>query len=289
MVIKIIEYKDLAKAENIVVGVAEDSSAQSGGLPPGLEVEIKRLRQIGDLKGKKGELHVVYPAGKGPRRLILCGLGKSHDLDIEKVRQAIGRAIKKCQEIKQWNLAIAVDSFALGKVKTGKATRAAALAGTLALYQYREYKSARKAEEKIMPFKLCLVLREKNLNIRQSKQGEVIAQGANFARTLGNRPGNRLFPQVLAKEAISLGRKYPKITVRVKQKPELSKQGFGALLGVGSGSINPPVLIECIYKGGKTGQAPEPQKRDDHGRRGRHGAAGVRPACEGRRRRVLHP
>ncbi len=256
MALKIIDYKDLLKAENIAVGVVENSSARSRGLPPGLEAEIKRFRQIGDLKGKKDELYVIYPAGKGPRRLILCGLGKSEDLDIEKIRKAIGRAIKKCREIKQWNLTIAADSFALGKVKTGNAAQAAALAGTLALYQYREYKPARKAEEKIMPFKLCLALREKTVNIRQIKQGEIIAEGANFARTLGNRPGNRLFPQALAKEAISLGRKYSKITVRVKQKPELSKQGFGALLGVGSGSINPPVLIECIYRGGKTGQAP---------------------------------
>ncbi|MCK5217941.1 leucyl aminopeptidase [bacterium] len=254
MAIKITDYKNLSKAENIAVGISEDGFARS--LSPVLEAEIKRLRQLGDLKGKKDELHIIYPEGKGPCRLILCGLGKSHDLNIEKVRKTIGRAIKKCREIKQWNLTVAVDSFALGSVKIGNAAQAAALAGTLAIYQYCEYKSAHKAEEKIPPFKLYLALREKTANIRQLKQGEIIAEGANFARTLGNHPGNRLSPRALAKEAISLGRKYPKITVRVKQKPELSKQGFGALLGVGSGSINPPVLIECVYKGGKTGQAP---------------------------------
>src|SRR5205823_11318354 len=46
------------------------------------------------------------------------------------------------------------------------------------------------------------------------------------------------------------------LQVKVWTKAELERGGFGGVLGVGQGSVNPPRLIELTYRGGRPGDAP---------------------------------
>ena len=45
------------------------------------------------------------------------------------------------------------------------------------------------------------------------------------------------------------------LQVKVWTKAELERGGFGGVLGVGQGSVNPPRLIELTYRGGRPGDA----------------------------------
>ena len=82
------------------------------------------------------------------------------------------------------------------------------------------------------------------------------------------------------------------LTCKVWTEAELKKRGFGGILGVGQGSVNPPRLIELTYKGAG-GVGPDRPHREgrlvrlgravDQGREGhgddedRHGRGRVDP------------
>jgi len=244
----------LNSSPTLLVGVFSDFVLPPG-TPAAVIFQLKALRRLGDLAGKSGELHVVYPSGPGPRRLILAGLGDRKDYSWAELRKAAGAALKKAQGLKVRELGLWVESFLAARLDPDEAVRTLSITAEMALYQYREFKPARRPDEKPVPLRLRLHTRRASAG-REAAWGEAVAAGANYTRTLGNRPGNRLFPQSLAQEARALARRYPRLSVRIWQKAELARAGFGALLAVGAGSAHPPVLIELNYRGGRAGQAP---------------------------------
>ena len=72
------------------------------------------------------------------------------------------------------------------------------------------------------------------------------AEGAIFARDLGNKPGNECTPTYLATQAKKLAG--PNLKVRVLNKADMERLKMGALLGVSRGSSQPPKLIVLDYK-----------------------------------------
>ena len=63
---------------------------------------------------------------------------------------------------------------------------------------------------------------------------------------LMNAPSNYKTPQTLADWAVASGREY-NYGVTILDHDELARQGYNALLSVGQGSENPPLLIVCDY------------------------------------------
>jgi leucyl aminopeptidase len=73
----------------------------------------------------------------------------------------------------------------------------------------------------------------------------------SWARDLVNTPAGDLPPAQLAREAQKMA-KAEGLTCKVWTETELKKRGFGGILGVGQGSVNPPRLIELTYTGAGT-------------------------------------
>lgn len=71
---------------------------------------------------------------------------------------------------------------------------------------------------------------------------------------LMNAPSNYKTPQTLADWAVASGRKHD-YSVTILDHDELARQGYNALLSVGQGSENPPLLIICDYN-------PDPSRTD---------------------------
>jgi len=88
------------------------------------------------------------------------------------------------------------------------------------------------------------------------QEGEAIAKGVALAKDLGNLPGNICTPSHLAKQARTMGRKYPKLKVSVVEQAQLEKLGMGSFLSVAKGSREAPKLIVAEYKGGKAKEKP---------------------------------
>ena len=78
-------------------------------------------------------------------------------------------------------------------------------------------------------------------------EARTIAGAVALARDLVNMPSARKTPGWLAAEAAGVAADSG-LSVRIWEPGELAAEGFGGLLGVGSGSARPPRLIELGYK-----------------------------------------
>jgi leucyl aminopeptidase len=74
----------------------------------------------------------------------------------------------------------------------------------------------------------------------------VIWEAQRAMLDLGNAPSNYKTPQTLADWAVQSGRTHG-YGVTIFDHDELARQGYNALLSVGQGSENPPMLIVCDY------------------------------------------
>jgi leucyl aminopeptidase len=81
------------------------------------------------------------------------------------------------------------------------------------------------------------------------KRGQVIASAVTWARDLVNTPAGDLAPDGIAKAARAMAHEVG-LTCKVWTEAQLIQGGFGGILGVGKGSLNPPRLIELRYAGG---------------------------------------
>src|SRR5260221_578259 len=87
------------------------------------------------------------------------------------------------------------------------------------------------------------------------KEAVATADGADFARTLGNLPANLCTPSYLADEAKKLAAQF-KLGIEVLERRDMEKLGMGALLSVTRGSRQPPKLIVLRYSGAAKKKKP---------------------------------
>lgn len=87
------------------------------------------------------------------------------------------------------------------------------------------------------------------------EQSRAIAEGVNFARYLGDCPGNFMTPTQLGKEAESLA-KGTKLKVTVWGKDKIVKEKMDSFFGVSLGSDQEPKFIVMEYKNGPASQKP---------------------------------
>ena len=77
---------------NLFEGVTTPGGA-TGALDRALGGAVSDLIAGGDVKGKAGEVAVLYPRGAvGARRVLVVGLGKAEAFDVEGVRRASAAA-----------------------------------------------------------------------------------------------------------------------------------------------------------------------------------------------------
>lgn len=122
-----------------------------------------------------------------------------------------------------------------------------------ASYHFDQHKS-KKSDRK--PLKLALAVSSANKAAKDAVVwGQCIGTGQNFARDLGNQPGNVAYPGYLAEMARALGDD-DSIEVEVLGETEMLKLGMNALLSVSAGSVSEAQLAVMNYKGGKAKDAP---------------------------------
>lgn len=79
--------------------------------------------------------------------------------------------------------------------------------------------------------------------------GSAAGTGINYARELGNLPGNICTPSYLAQQAKLLAKQSDKLSVKVLNEKQMSSLGMDSLLSVSNGSEEEAKLIVMEYKG----------------------------------------
>jgi leucyl aminopeptidase len=199
------------------------------------------------LTGKKGEnLLVMRRSGDAftAGAVLLVGVGEQKELTVGGLRRALGKASGTVARFA--SVAVGVPLAIPGDVE---AVQAAAEALALGTYRFDRYKT----EKDDRPRAISKVVVLGDVPSKAGKdavtRGAVVADGVAFARDLVNTPAGDMPPAQIAREAQKMA-KAVGLTCKVWGEAELKKGGFGGILGVGAGSVNPPRLIELSYRGG---------------------------------------
>ncbi|HVM63075.1 MAG TPA: leucyl aminopeptidase [Verrucomicrobiae bacterium] len=204
------------------------------------------LRAVGpkEFRGAERQLCLLHTAGKLPaHRVLLVGLGNRDGYTPETLRRAMGLATKKLRDLGIERAAVQVPGDADASV------RAIVEAAILAAYQFRQFKDSDDDATELKTFTLCLPARADLKAARTAvTEAQIVAEATNYARGIGNLPGNVVTPRVMADYARALAEESG-LVCTVLARQELEKGGFGGLLAVGGGSANEPHLIVLEYYG----------------------------------------
>ena len=176
----------------------------------------------------------------------LIGMDKAADLQPTKLAK-IAQTIIKASQKKFKHISIDISALA------PEQHYLFALALTQANYAFDEYKS--KKNEFVLE-EIHLIADHSPLNSQQLSLIHAVQSGQNFARDLGNRPGNICFPEYLAEQAQALAEQYPDLLkVTVLDEQQMADLGMNAFLAVSKGSDRPGRIITLEYQA-QTEHAP---------------------------------
>ncbi|HZD17778.1 MAG TPA: leucyl aminopeptidase [Actinomycetota bacterium] len=214
-------------------------------------VDLVGISRAEGLTGRRGESLLVPNTGiegLAASAVLLLGVGRRAEVSPDACRRAIGRVASQLS--KRSRVATTLPQIAARSA--ADAVQATVEGLVLGSYRFDRYKSsaeARKLEE-------LVILGTGRWDPRSMKaalhRGQVVAEAQAWARDLVNTPALDLPPAALAKEAQAMAKQVG-LTCKVWTEAELKKGGFGGILGVGQGSVNPPRLIELRYEGGGRG------------------------------------
>ncbi|MBN2137487.1 MAG: leucyl aminopeptidase [Sedimentisphaerales bacterium] len=244
------------KADILVIGCFADEKTTDKltvGLDRRLGGAIKRLKSLGDFKGKEDSSAVVYGGEKtGAKRILLLGLGDRKELNADTVRKASAVAAKRAVALKAKTVAFALHIAIANRLEPAQLGRAVAEGIYFGAYKYDEYVT-KTDNGRLKSIKVDVVDSDPSRLAELSKSlavGAAIGESQSYARTLANRPGNVINPPALANEAKKLARSLKNVTCTVFDEKQLKAKGMGGILAVGSGSKTPPRLITLKYNGG---------------------------------------
>jgi leucyl aminopeptidase len=211
------------------------------------------------LKGKRGESLLVPNLsldGVAARSVMLLGVGRRDEITPDALRRSVGRVAP--QLARQASVATTLPQSA-GRA-ADDAIQAVVEGLLLGSYRFTTYKSGKTADapEKRALKRVTVVGAgrwDSKLARAALTRGQVIADAVVWARDLVNTPAIDCTPAYLAKQAQAMARQGG-LECRVWTEAELRKGGFGGVIGVGSGSANPPRMIELRYRGGGARTAP---------------------------------
>ena len=207
-------------------------------------------QSIKDMGGKLGRLSVIPVPGKNPiKRILLAGIGKKQDLSRDTLRHISGKIAQKARELDLEEFTIVVppsfvseQNLAILQIIEGS---------KMALYKFDKFKTDKVGNS---PNLTIITIRSNKIS-KTAKTAEITADGAIFAKSIGNLPPNECTPSTLADFARTISRKN-KIKSTIISKYELKKMGFGGILAVGQGSKNEPKLIILEHMCGPKNQKP---------------------------------
>src|SRR3989344_5436485 len=206
---------------------------------------VKHYCSHKDFLGKLGETAVLYPENVLYKRVILCGLGKKDELDVEKLRSAAAGAAALAKKMNAGKI-----SFTLFGAPAQDATarlRAIFEGVALGLYSFDAYKKEKEdAQQKIkkteaVEFLLPEIMEESEVAEEKNKLEKyiAIAEAVYFARNLANHPASVVTPKFLAETAQALSKQYESVICEIFDKQKLAE---------GGGSAHERTLIELVYK-----------------------------------------
>lgn len=245
-------------APDIIIGVAIEQGEPAAWLTA-LGCPADNLPGISDARGAKDELCVLHTVNTLPApRVCLAGLGKkpkkgggdaTRDQLLGVLRAAVGHACVKARELRLARVAFAVDSLrvlGLPVHEGARLVREAVFGALTGLYRYTTLKTTER-DQPADPQEFMLVTSKATPVLKDAAERALVeAEAVNMVRDLINTPANLLTPEEFGDKAWDACADLP-LTCTVYDAETLQKAGMNAILAVGQGSMNDPVMICLEY------------------------------------------
>ncbi len=240
---RLTDSKNISTDEVLVVGFAQSDNGPellepAVALEAATKTEINEAIKLLNFAGKKSEItFLTIKSG------ILCvGLGKiskTQPLEMETLRRAAAVAARSLVGKKS-------ALFAL-PTQTTVAAQAVAVGVELGAYTFTEFKTKNEKNNESLK-QANILVQDLFINKASFEEAQIIAESVKNVRNLVNTPPSHMYPEIFANYVKKSFKKNSKLTLEVLDERALKRQGYGAIIGVGQGSINPPRFIRLAYK-----------------------------------------
>jgi leucyl aminopeptidase len=201
---------------------------------------VTRAFAAAEFTGKEGQSCTILAPGAGLSRIVAAGLGKEDALTDRRVEEAAGTLAAALSP--EATVALAADGV------TGKRAAHAALGAVLRSYRFDLYRTKQKPEDKARFASLTVLTGERSAAEAAWPALAAVAHGVFITRDLVSEPANILNPPEFATRIEKLAELGLKI--ETFGQDELEALGFGSLLGVSQGSVQPPRMVVMQWQGG---------------------------------------
>ena len=237
---------DELKTEVLVIGLYENFHLPDAEYYNELsEGFLNELLKDKEFTGKFGEISILRLKNK-IKRILLLGLGKKEEFNLNKSRELAGKSALFVREknIKEFSFIMFEDIMPFDSAYS-------IIEGIkLALYNFNYYKTELDDKKQILHF--TLIANGNNIiDIDNAiRKAIIVSDIVNYVRDLQNKPSNVVTPSYLASESEKLAKKF-NLKCKILEKKDLAKLGMGGILAVNKGSSHPPKFIILEYNNGK--------------------------------------
>jgi leucyl aminopeptidase len=211
---------------------------------------IRALGKVVGGAGFGGQAEAMLPLHRDDVKagwVLLVGLGKADELDLQTLRRAAGRAAKKARGMKAARIAVQVPAARTLGFDDRTFARCWAEGAEMAMGPFGELKTEKKNAAAPRAWTL-LADGKRTAALRAGlKEADAFMAGNLFSRSLVNEPPNKLTPKALAARARGMARREG-LRCKILDVPAMKKLNMGGILGVGQGSRQEPRLIVLEYK-----------------------------------------
>ncbi|SJN14112.1 Cytosol aminopeptidase PepA [Halomonas citrativorans] len=212
---------------------------------------IGQLLERGDFDPALGNVQMIpFAPGLCAERLLLVGLGEREKCQEGAFLKALDAAMVALTKLPVDEASIAFNDVPLESRDSSWKARKVLEAAERAVYRFDQFKSQPAPLARLNALTLFSEPENATLTQQGAQIGAAIGQGINYARTLGNLPGNVCTPSYLAQQAEQLSKtSNGALEVDILDEEALDALGAGSLLSVGRGSHEPTRLIVMKYNG----------------------------------------
>jgi leucyl aminopeptidase len=207
-----------------------------------LKGRLQRLADSGELKGDLGTAVVLHTDGElNARRVIVAGVGKSDELDVDAMRTAASTVAQRVGDVGGTLAWLLDESLPLSLEEQARAIVEGTMLGS---YSPARWKTQEKPEARVE--KVVLYTTAGDGLVESARRIARVGKWVNVARDLANSPPNELTPEVLGARSAELAG--PNLQVEALDPARIDELGMGALSAVGRASSNGPRLIVLRYE-----------------------------------------
>ncbi len=240
----IIKKADNFDSKVIITGFFEDKKELSE-IQTSLDKKYSGVFSKNIIKNFSGKFleTMTFPLENGSK-ITVVGLGKYKEFDLNKLRECAAKGLlSSIKYIEEGKAAIEIiqSDFDLSDI-----TASAILGIGIGEYKFDKYKTQKK-ENRVTTVEI--LTNENNDKIEQGiKYGIILNDSLNFTKNLVNESAEVMTPAKVAEIAKQLSINCG-AQIKIYNKEELKKMGFGAFLAVGQGSFQEPKFIHLTYTG----------------------------------------